>query len=77
MPMGPVRDLQERMRTQMRLAFFDRLEQSMSTDPEMATDWLERLHREMSARFAAILPSRASEIREKVFQCNISLFNVL
>ena len=58
-------DLQERLATQMRRAFFDVMQAKLAApDKTEAVDWLVRLHDELGRRFAAVLPSKAAEIRE-------------
>lgn len=58
-------DLQQRLAVQMRRAFFDVMQSKLAAhDPTEAVEWLIRLHSELGQRFAAVLPSKAGEIRD-------------
>ena len=58
-------DLQERLATQMRLAFFACMREKLASDDKTeAIEWLIPLHQELGKRLAAVLPSKAREIHE-------------
>ena len=59
-------DIQVRLKTQMRRAFFDSIEHRMEKQPAQAIEWLVGLHGEVCDRFCAILPSKASEVKERL-----------
>jgi len=59
-------DMQERLRHQMRLAFFDTLEKTVREEPDRSVEWLGRLHEELGMRFTAVLPSKARDIADRV-----------
>ena len=54
--------LQQDIQKVMRRAFFDAIQHHMDTNPTMAIDWLAQLHKELAARFSAVLPSKKIEI---------------
>jgi len=58
--------MQERLRHQMRLAFFDTLEKTVREEPDRSVEWLGRLHEELGMRFTAVLPSKARDIADRV-----------
>ena len=60
-------DLQQRLSTQMRRAFFDTLEHKLkASDKSEAIEWLIRLHDELGKRFAAVLPSKKRDIMDRL-----------
>jgi hypothetical protein len=59
-----IRELEAHMQVVMRRVFFEQMEARMASAPHETADWLIRLHGELAERFAAVLPSKASEIRD-------------
>ena len=59
-----VHELRTHMQVIMRRVFFEQMETRMASAPQETVDWLVRLHQELADRFAAVLPSKTSEIRD-------------